>query len=360
VLRQNFHAAKILIVDDESSNVRLLERLLQKEGYTDVVSTVDSREAVSLYLDFQPDLLLLDLMMPHADGFQVMERLGLLIPWGTYFPILVLTADITVQARQRALEAGAKDFLTKPFDHTEALQRIHNLIEARFFHLLLQNQNLLLEDKVRERTQELREAHLEVLHRLALAAEFRDDDTGQHTQRVGAISALLARQLELPDSQVEMIQRAAPLHDVGKIGISDTILLKPGRLTPEEFATMKTHAAIGAALLSGGRSDLVRTAERIASTHHERWDGSGYPNGLQGEDIPIEGRIVAVVDVFDALTHERPYKQAWPVEQAVAEIRQQSGRQFDPRVVDAFVQVHEELPGEDAPAAQPVGAAEAN
>jgi putative two-component system response regulator len=332
-----FQAAKILIVDDEQPNVRLLERLLQNAGYTAVAGTTDAREVVSLYLDFQPDLLLLDLMMPHLDGFQTMEQLSLLIPQGTYFPILVLTADITAQAKQRALAAGAKDFLTKPFDHTEVLLRIRNLIETRLLHLRLQNQNQLLEGTVRERTQELKATHIEVLERLARAAEFRDDDTGQHTQRVGAASARLAQQLGLPDDHVELIRRAAPLHDVGKIGISDTILLKPGRLTPEEFDIMKTHAFIGAALLAGGRSDLVRVAERIAGTHHERWDGSGYPAGLQGEDIPIEGRILAVVDVFDALTHERPYKKAWPVDEAVAEIERQSGKQFDPRVVEAFL-----------------------
>ena len=195
----------------------------------------------------------------------------------------------------------------------------------------------LLEQRVHERTEELAQSQSEILSRLARAAEFRDDDTGQHTQRVGYAASLLAQSLGLPTEQVELIRQAAPLHDVGKIAISDLILLKPGKLTDEEFATMKTHAAIGAALLSDGHSDVVQLAERIAGAHHERWDGKGYPHQLAGEQIPLEGRILAIVDVFDALTHERPYKKAWPVAEAVAEITRQSGQQFDPQVVAAFL-----------------------
>jgi len=195
----------------------------------------------------------------------------------------------------------------------------------------------LLEQRVRERTAELAQSQSEVLTRLAQAAEFRDDDTGQHTQRVGRTSALLAQALGLAAEQVTLIGQAAPLHDVGKIAISDLILLKPGKLTDEEFATMRTHAATGAALLSNGHSEVVQMAERIAGSHHERWDGKGYPQQLAGEQIPREGRILAVADVFDALTHERPYKNAWPVTEAVAEITRQSGQQFDPQVVEAFL-----------------------
>ena len=202
----------------------------------------------------------------------------------------------------------------------------------------------VLEHRVNERTLELADSQIEILDRLAHAAEFRDDDTGQHTRRVGRMAALLAQSLGLPEEQVAVIQQAAPLHDVGKIAISDLILLKPGKLTDDEFATMKTHSALGAALLSNGRSEAVQMAERIAGSHHERWDGRGYPNQLSGEDIPLEGRILAVVDVFDALTHERPYKRAWPVAEAVAEIEGQSGKQFDPRVVEAFLKLnHEDL-----------------
>ena len=336
-----FQTAKFLLVDDELANVRLLERHLGKWGCNHIKSTTDSRQVSALYSQFQPDIILLDLMMPHLDGFQVMEQLKPLIAEGVYLPILVLTADITPQARQKALSGGAKDFLTKPFDAIELLLRVRNLLETRFLHLQLSNQNWVLEAKVRERTQELEESQLEILERLARAAEFRDDDTGQHTYRVGHDSALLAQALELPADRVDLIRRTAPLHDIGKIGIPDDILLKPGGLTPEEFDFMKTHAVIGAALLAGSHSDLVRMAENIALTHHERWNGTGYPQGLRAEAIPLEGRIVAVVDVFDALTHERPYKKAWPVEEAIAEIMRQSGQQFDPRVVDAFLRAQE-------------------
>lgn len=200
----------------------------------------------------------------------------------------------------------------------------------------------VLEQQVRQRTADLALSQIEILSRLARAAEFRDDDTGQHTQRVARTSAFLAKALGLSAEQITLIAQAAPLHDVGKIAVSDRILLKPGKLTNEEHATMKTHAAIGAALLCDGRSEVVQMAERIAGAHHERWDGTGYPRQLAGEQIPLEGRILAVADVFDALTHDRPYKTAWLVADAVAEIVAQAGRQFDPRVVEGFLTLHHE------------------
>jgi putative two-component system response regulator len=200
----------------------------------------------------------------------------------------------------------------------------------------LQNQSDHLEHTVLERTRALEEARVETLQRLAFAAEFRDDDTHQHTERVGRTAALLARGLGLQDATVALIRHAAPLHDVGKLGVSDTILLKPGKLTSEEFEAMREHTRIGARILADGRFPVIRLAAQIALTHHERWDGAGYPNGTVGDAIPLSGRIVAVADVFDALTHRRPYKQAWSVEAAVAEIRRLSGKQFDPHVVRAF------------------------
>ncbi|MGH2573011.1 MAG: HD domain-containing phosphohydrolase [Actinomycetota bacterium] len=336
--------AHILIVDDQPANVRLMERLLERAGYHNLRSTTDPRETLSLFTEFQPDLILLDLLMPHLDGVAVMEALRPHIPPTTFLPILVLTADSTPEAKQRALSAGAKDFLTKPFDRTEVLLRIHNLLETRRLHRQLQGLNDRLEQKVIERTQELEVARNETLERLALAAERRDDDTGDHIGRVGQISALVAEALELPMDQIEMIRRAAPLHDVGKIGIPDGILLKPGKFTPEEFEQMKTHSAIGAQILAGSRVPLLQLAEEIALNHHERWDGSGYPKGLRGEAIPLAARIVAVVDVFDALTHERPYKEAWSEHDALEEIRKQSGKHFDPRVVEAFLVVQEHSP----------------
>lgn len=337
---QTIHsAARILVVDDEPGNCLLLRAILEEAGYDQIHTISDSRQTEEQCRNWKPDLILLDLMMPHLDGFQVMECLTALPDSGPFLPVLVLTADVSPQTRQRALSQGAHDFLTKPFDHTEVLLRIGNLLSLHFLHYQLHDQNNHLEERVLQRTREVEESQLEVLERLAHAAEFRDDDTGRHTQRVGKICELMARQLGFSKLRSDLIRHAAPLHDVGKIGIPDEILLKPGKLTPEEFAVMKGHAEIGANLLSGGRSELVQMAEIIARSHHERWDGTGYPNGLKESDIPLEGRVTAVVDVFDALTHERPYKRAWPVDEAIAEVVSQKGRQFDPDVVEAFLLV---------------------
>lgn len=333
---------KLLIVDDEEENVLLLETILRRAGYANLRSTTDSRRVLSLFLEYQPDLILLDIQMPHLDGYAVMKHLADRVPPGAYLPILVLTADLSGEAKQRALSLHAKDFLSKPFDLGEMLLRIRNLLETRFLYLQVQNQNQFLEAKVAERTRELEEAQIEILERLARAAEFRDDNTGQHTRRMGETSALIARVLGKPEVWVEMIRGAAPLHDLGKIGIPDGILLKAAKLTNEEFDVMKTHTVIGASVLRGSRSSHLQMAEVIALTHHERWDGTGYSR-LKGGAIPLEGRIVAVADVFDALTHARPYKPAWSTEEAVAEIKSQSGRHFDPQVVQAFLKVLPEV-----------------
>ncbi|CAN5499156.1 response regulator [soil metagenome] len=327
--------ATILIVDDEKANVRLLEIILAHAGYTNVHGTTDSRQAVPLFLSLKPDILLLDLSMPNVDGFDVMGRLQPFI-LDHPVPILVLTADATTAIKHRALAEGAQDFLTKPLDHVEVLLRIDNLLRA-------QNYALTLECEVRDRTSDLIEAQEETLQRLAIAAEYRDDETGQHTRRVGHTSASIAEAMKLSANFVESIRQAAPLHDVGKIGISDTILLKPGKLTTEEFEVMKTHTVIGAKILSGGSSPPIKLAEEIALYHHERWNGRGY-SGLVGDQIPLSGRIVSVADVFDALTHRRPYKEPWPVSLAVAEIESNSGSQFDPAVVAAFMTLpHKDL-----------------
>jgi putative two-component system response regulator len=252
-----------------------------------------------------------------------------------------MTGDMTPQARQEALTRGAKDFISKPYHADEVLLRIRTLLETRFLYFQVQSQNQILEAKVRERTRELEAAQIEIIERLALAAEFRDDETGRHTERVGQMAALLARQLGLPDPQVSLIRRAAPLHDVGKIGVPDAVLLKLGKLTPEEFEKVKQHTRIGAKILSGSRFGVLRLAEEIAFSHHERWDGDGYV-GIPADQIPLAGRIVAVADVFDALTQKRPYKAAWPIAEAIAEIERQRARQFDPEVVDAFLRVIEQ------------------
>jgi putative two-component system response regulator len=334
---RTFRNARILMVDDEEANLEILRRTLSRAGFWRLEGTLDSREAASLYVRHRPDLILLDLHMPHMDGLQVLDTLRE-IAEATYLPIVILSGDLTPEARRDALSRGAKDFVNKPFQPDELLLRIKTLLETRFLYLEIQSQNQLLEAKVRERTRELVEAQIEIIERLAIAAEFRDDNTGQHTQRVGQMSALLARHLGLPDAQVSLIARAAPLHDVGKIGVPDTILLKIGKLTPTEFELVKQHTVIGARILSGGKFPLLRLAEDIAYSHHERWDGEGYA-GLRKTDIPLAGRIVAVADVFDALTQQRPYKPAWPIGEAIAEIDRQRERQFDPGVVDAFLRV---------------------
>ena len=345
--------ARILIVDDQEMNTALLEGLLEDEGYRRVKSTNDSRQTLELVQSFSPDLLLLDLRMPHLDGFAVMDQLAPLLAAPNFLPVIVLTADVTPEARIQSLSGGAQDFLTKPFEPLEVLLRVRNLLETRFLHLRLKRQNDRLEqrvlertqalehamDSLLERTQALEEAHTEMATRLAIVGEYRDDDTGEHTWRVGNTSAKLAEALGMGRQEAGLLLRAARLHDVGKVGIPDDILLKPGKLTLEEFDLMKAHTTIGASILAGGRSQILLLAEEIALTHHERWDGTGYPHGLVGEAIPLSSRIVAVADVFDALISERPYKKAWSSVEAIAEIERQSGRQFDPRVVTAFVQI---------------------
>jgi putative two-component system response regulator len=234
------------------------------------------------------------------------------------------------------LELGANDFLSKPMNFTEVRLRVANLLETRRLHLALKDQNDALERRVRERTRSLEQARLEVLDRLSLAAEYRDDITNEHSRRVGRTAALLARELDVSTDEVDLIYRAAALHDIGKIGIPDAILLKPGRLTQAELRLMQSHVEIGAKILDGSASPLLRLGQQIAVTHHERWDGTGYPAGLTGGQIPLVGRLVALADVFDAITHRRPYKEAVPLQLALAEIRALNGTHFEPRVVEAF------------------------
>ena len=355
---ERVRAARLLIVDDEPSNVTLLQYMLEGAQYANVEGTTDSREVVALVSEHRPDIVLLDLMMPHLDGISVIEQLraasgGILDP-----EVIVLTADTSPESKRHALRLGARDFLTKPFDVVELLLRIENVLEVRFLRHELQNQNVTLERRVQERTaklqiaqkqleqyaSDLEAANTEILERLALAGELRDNDTGRHTLRVGRVSMLIAEGLRLSPNKVRWIGQAARLHDVGKIGVSDGILMKHGSLEPVELATMRTHTAIGGKLFAGANSGLMRMAARIAKAHHEKWDGTGYPLRLAGTRIAIEARIVAVADVFDALTHSRPYKKAWPVHEAVAEIKAQSGRHFDPRIVEIFLRLpHAEL-----------------
>jgi putative two-component system response regulator len=330
--------SKILVVDDQEANVRLLEYLLHRNGYRSVRWTTDPREVAQIYQEFNPDLVLLDLKMPHMDGVEVMKKLQE-IERETYPSIVVITANNDDETKIRSLALGALDFLAKPFNGVEVAARIKNILNVRLLHNRVNHQNKILDQKVRERTRELADTRLEVVQRLSRVAECRDNETGMHVIRMSRYSYLLAEAMGLSINQCELLQHASPMHDIGKIGIPDSILLKPGKLDALEWEIMKTHAEIGGQLLSDSDSSLIQMAERIARTHHEKWDGSGYPHGLKGEEIPMEGRIVAICDVFDALTSERPYKEKWPVEKAVRELKDNSGIHFDPVLVSKFIEI---------------------
>jgi putative two-component system response regulator len=343
---------RILIVDDEPANVLMLEQLLELAGYTNVRSTSDPRQVEALYSAFMPDLILLDLHMPVLDGFAVMEGLGRLMGGEEYVPILVLTADAAHTTRRAALQGGAQDFVTKPFDHIEVLARVANLLSTRSLHVQLRRHNDSLEQTVRERTAELeqaihrlevagedlRVAQEETIHRLALAAEFRDDETSRHIERMSRYCAILASRAGKPAPESELLRIASKMHDIGKIGIPDAILRKAGKLTEDEFEVMKAHAEIGYQILQGSRSELAATGAMLAWTHHERFDGTGYPCGLRGEEIPLEGRIAAIADVFDALTTDRVYRLAMPLPTALAIMQDGRGTHFDADVLDLFLE----------------------
>lgn len=333
----NFIDAKILIVDDQEYNVTLLERILARAGFQYIFSTRNPVDLRQLLIEIEPDIVLLDMHMPNMDGLQALSLIREHTGEDAFLPVLMLTADNTPGLRQQGLQAGVNDFLTKPYDRTEVILRINNLLKTRSYHTQLQRQNSSLEERVRERTEELNNAQQEILELLGRIGEYRDDMTGRHTLRVGMLAGRLAAKMGMPKKRADMIAMSAPLHDIGKIGIPDQILLKPGRFEPEEFKRMKDHTMIGASMLEGSSFAVLKLAQIIARSHHEKWDGSGYPESLKGEDIPIEARIVALADFYDALTHERPYKEAWSKEETLAEIRKQRGKHFDPAIVDAFM-----------------------
>jgi putative two-component system response regulator len=353
--------ARVLLIDDQPANLTFLRHVLETEGYAALVGMSDAAEALDRFEQVNPDLIIIDMWMPGLSGLDFIGRIQERLPAGVYLPVLVATGDHTAETRRRALSAGARDFLTKPLSPAEVRLRARNLLETRFLHEQLRSHNMLLEHRVAERTCELEEARVEVLHRLARAAEFRDDESGRHTLRVGRLAGRIAQVLGVPEETQQLIARAAPLHDIGKIGIPDAVLLKVGRLDPEERAIMETHVTIGAEILSGSRFPLLQLAEEIALSHHERWDGLGYPRGLGGDEIPLAGRIVAVADVFDALTHDRPYKRAWTVRDTLAEIAMCAGTQFDPAVVEVLLRVAPEAAvleaGANAPASASVNRA---
>ena len=336
--------AKILIIDDQTLDVRILEKILKTANYSAVHSINDSRLALETYREFQPDLVLLDLRMPHLDGFAVMSQLKEIEKTG-YLPVLVLSAEQGREIRLQALQSGAKDFLHKPYDSIEVLCRIRNMIEVRLLHKETNEQNRLLEEKVQVRTKEIRETRLDLIHRLARTAEYRDTETGRHVLRVSHYCACLGAAIGMSASQCDLLLHASPLHDIGKIAIPDDILRKPDQLTPEERKIMQTHTTVGAELLSGSNFALMKMAEQIALTHHEKWDGTGYPRGLKGDDIALVGRICGLCDVFDALTSKRSYKKAWSIDETFLEIKNQSGRHFDPYLVECFLKIKSKIEG---------------
>ena len=339
---------RILVIDDEDRNLRLMEALLAPLGYA-VDLARNGEEGLVKAAESPPDLILLDVMMPGIDGFEVVRRLKA-DEDARIIPVVMVTALHDVEDRVKALEAGADDFLTKPVDKTVLRARVQSLLKVKAYNDHMRNYQQELEAEVAKRTEELqqafekvKESSLETIYRLARAAEYKDEDTGTHIMRMSHYAAAVARELGLPEDEVESILYAAPMHDVGKIGIPDRILLKPGKLDPDEWKVMKQHTLIGGKILSGSEAGFIKLAEVIALTHHEKWDGSGYPNGLTGEDIPIAGRITAIADVFDALTSKRPYKEPFPLEKSFSIIREGRGTHFDPAVVDAFFAVTDEI-----------------
>jgi putative two-component system response regulator len=328
-------AVSLLIVDDEAANVKLLEKVLAVEGYSNVQATTDPRQALDIIREQGTDLVLLDLNMPHLNGFEVMAQIHAHLESPPV--ILVLTAQTDLEHRLRALREGARDYIAKPFEIPELLARVRNLLEVHLLQQQLHRENEFLEARVSARTWELHDSRLDIIRRLGRAAEFRDNETGLHIIRMSKYSQILGRRAGMSEAEAELLLQASPMHDIGKIGIPDHILLKPGKLDAQEWETIKTHVRIGADLLDGNPAPLLRMARDIALTHHEKWDGSGYPSGLSGEAIPLVGRVVAVADVFDALTSARPYKAAWPVEKAVDFLKEQRGLHFESRLVDLFL-----------------------
>jgi putative two-component system response regulator len=334
--------ARILIIDDQKLHSFFLEKLLKQEGYQEILCVIEPLKALASVREFKPDLLVLDLIMPQINGFQIMEQLNDFRK-DHYLPILALSEDRGSEMRLHALQSGATDYLNKPYENVEILFRIRNMIEMRILNMAVEGQNKILETKVQERTKELRDTQFEVIRRLAQAAEFRDNDTGIHIIRMSHFCAKFGETVGLNETECDLLLSASPLHDVGKIGIPDNILLKPGPLTESEWEIMKTHTSMGAQLLSGSNSPVMKMAQVIALTHHEKWDGTGYPQKLNGDQIPLVGQICSICDVFDALTSHRPYKKAWTPDDALQEIVKQKSRQFNAKMVDAFTKVFPEI-----------------
>jgi two-component system response regulator RpfG len=333
----------VIVVDDQSTGRAILEQVVRSldervlvEGFARPV------DAVVWATRHIADLVLVDYMMPDMDGIEFVKRLRAL-PGYEHVPIVMVTVHDDRKVRYAALDAGITDFLTKPVDARECLARCRNLLTLRRQQLVLEDRRRLLEHMVEDATREVREREKETLLRLARAGEFRDEETGYHLIRMSRYSRLIANSIGLDRDEAETVELAAPLHDIGKIGIPDQILLKPARLDAAEWQVMRRHPVIGHEILKGSASKYVRMGALIALGHHEKYDGSGYPNGLVGDHIPLCARIVAVADVYDALTSVRPYKAAWSTDDALAHVASQAGKHFDPRLVDAFAGVKREV-----------------
>ncbi|WP_375450630.1 HD domain-containing phosphohydrolase [uncultured Devosia sp.] len=326
---------RVLIVDDSRSSLAMISTIVGQGVDARIDTCQHPLEALQRTQTVQYDLLLVDHIMPGMDGVEFTAALRASDHY-RLVPIVMVTSDIDKTIRLEAFRAGATDFINKPFDPTELQARVVNLLALRQAQVELADRANWLSREVERATRHLLEREEDVIWRLARAIEYRDGDTGEHVSRVALISQLIATGIGLSPQRCRTIYLAAPLHDIGKIAIPDAILSKPGRLTPEEMAIMREHVTIGARILENGSSDLIHTAELIAQSHHERWDGTGYPDRLSGDDIPIEARVVAIADVFDALCSERPYKPAWPIDKAYAEIIGCSGTHFDPDCVAAF------------------------
>jgi len=326
-MNYNTEKITILVVDDTPENIEVLDSVLGTQ-YGLKVALNGERALELAETTPHPDMILLDIMMPDMDGYEVIRRLQS-NPATVNIPVIFITGKSDVADEEKGLKLGAIDYITKPISPPIVRARVKT-------HLALYNQNRELERKVEERTQQLKEAKLEVISCLGRAAEFKDNETGMHVIRMSYYSRIIAESLNLNSEWVDMLYNSSPMHDIGKIGIPDHVLLKPGKLDDGEWEIMKKHVTYGVEILEGHQSDLLKMAVEIAETHHEKFDGTGYPNGLVGENIPLTGRIVAISDVFDALTSERPYKKAWSTEKAVAYIEEETGKHFDPQIVDAF------------------------
>ena len=330
--------AIVLIVDDDERNVKLLETLLHAEGYA-TISARNGKDALALSVVEKPDLILLDVMMPDMDGFETVARLKA-DPRTQPVPVIMVTALDDRASKLRALEAGAEEFLSKPIERADLLVRVRNLLRIKEYSDFLANHNKLLEEQVFQRTAQLEEAYRDTVLTLVRAAEHKDKETGHHVRRISHYCRILSEAMNLQVELQDAIYNASPMHDIGKIGIPDHVLLKPGGFTPEEWDIMKTHCTLGASILASGTSPYIRMGAEIALNHHERWDGSGYPNGLKGEEIPWTARIMQICDVYDALRSKRPYKLPIDHERSLAIITEGDGRtqpeHFDPAVLACF------------------------